>query len=71
MTIEQLTKIGQALYGTQWQSNLAKSLNIDSRRVRQWLNNERPLPDWLNNELCNLLQQNITDCQACLDELKS
>lgn len=70
MTLEQLTAVGQALYGTQWQSNLARSLNIDSRRVRQWLNNERPLPEWLDAELRKLLEQNIKECQQCLDNLQ-
>lgn len=66
MTKEQLTEIGQALYGTQWQSDLARALNIDSRRVRQWLNDERPLPDWLGGELKVMLTDNIDQCQKCL-----
>lgn len=66
MTKEQLITIGQALYGTQWQSNLARALNIDSRRVRQWLNDERPLPDWLSGEIKNILTDNIAECQKCL-----
>lgn len=69
MTKEQLTAIGQALYGTQWQSDLARALNIDSRRVRQWLNDERPLPDWLDAELKTLLTKNIAACQQCLNSI--
>lgn len=63
LTTNQLTAIGVALYGTQWQSDLARALNVDSRRVRQWLNNERPIPEWLPNELNVLLSKNIDDCQ--------
>ncbi|AKG07048.1 hypothetical protein AAX06_01335 [Moraxella bovoculi] len=70
MTKEQLTEIGQTLYGTQWQSDLARALNIDSRRVRQWINDERPLPDWLGGELKVLLTDNISQCQKCLLWLK-
>lgn len=66
MNKETLTAIGQVLYGTQWQSDLARALNIDSRRIRQWLNNERPIPDWLNKELKRLLLANIDECQKCI-----
>lgn len=66
MNKETLTAIGQVLYGTQWQSDLARALNIDSRRIRQWLNNERPIPDWLNKELKRLLLVNIDECQKCI-----
>lgn len=66
MTIEHLTKIGIALYGTQWQSDLARALDIESRRIRQWLKEERPLPNWLENELNSLLAEKITLCQALL-----
>lgn len=63
MNKEMLINVGQALYGTQWQSDLARALSIDSRRVRQWLNDERPMPKWLPNELAGLLAKNIDDCQ--------
>ncbi len=66
MTKDQLSTIGTALYGTQWQSDLARALDIDSRRVRQWLNDERPLPDWLDGELNQLLQDKITLCQSLI-----
>ncbi|MBE9597166.1 hypothetical protein [Moraxella sp. K2450] len=56
----------RALYGTQWQSDLARALGIDSRRVRQWLNDERGLPDWLDNELQTLLDNKIRQCQALM-----
>ncbi|OOS03287.1 hypothetical protein SAMN02745664_12328 [Moraxella cuniculi DSM 21768] len=70
MSKDKLTAIGQALYGTQWQSDLARALNIDSRRVRQWLNDERGLPDWLEGELNRLLTDKITLCQSLLDIAK-
>ncbi|UYZ74519.1 helix-turn-helix domain-containing protein [Moraxella bovis] len=66
MTPDQLTAIGTALYGTQWQSDLARALNVDSRRVRQWLKEERPIPDWLDDELKVLLNEKISLCQSLL-----
>lgn len=70
MTPEQLTAAGRALYGEQWQSNLARRLNIDSRRIRQWLKGERPLPEWLPSELAALLQANIAECARVLNDIK-
>lgn len=69
LTTDQLTAIGQALYGTQWQSDLARALDVNSRRVRQWLNDERPIPEWLSNELMGLLDKNIDECQRLQMEL--
>lgn len=71
LTITQLTAIGQALYGTQWQSDLARALSVDSRRVRQWLNDERPIPEWLSSELNTLLTKNIDDCRHLQQALAS
>lgn len=71
MNKETLTAIGQVLYGTQWQSDLARALNIDSRRIRQWLNEERPIPDWLNEELKRLLLVNIDESHKYLKGLSN
>lgn len=71
ITKDLLIKVGQALYGTQWQSDLARALDVDSRRVRQWLNDERPIPEWLLSELNTLLTKNIDDCQRLLQVLAS
>ncbi|MCG7412051.1 helix-turn-helix domain-containing protein [Moraxella nonliquefaciens] len=71
ITKDLLIKVGQALYGTQWQSDLARALDVDSRRVRQWLNDERPIPEWLSSELNALLTKNINDCQHLQQALAS
>lgn len=35
---DELTEIGRAMYGDQWQSALARDLNLsDARRIRYWL----------------------------------
>jgi hypothetical protein len=37
--------IGEALFGSQWQSDLAKALGVSSRTVRRWVASEdRPRP---------------------------
>ena len=42
--------IGEALFGSQWQSDLAEALGVSSRTVRRWLASEdRPRPGiWRN-----------------------
>lgn len=40
-----LRKVGEALYGERWQTDIARDLGLsDARRVRQWLSNDRPIP---------------------------
>ncbi|WP_230657759.1 helix-turn-helix domain-containing protein [Psychrobacter sp. I-STPA10] len=69
MDIELLEAIGNTLYGDQWQTNLARSLDIDSRRVRQWINKERPIPDWLAKECKILLEKNKLECEELIKKL--
>lgn len=57
MTIEQLEQAGRLLYGDQWQSNMARDLNIDSRRIRQWASGERSVSDWVLVEIQALLDK--------------
>lgn len=52
---EDLRKTGEALFGATWQSELARQLGInDSRRVRQWLAGERPIPAGIWLELAEI-----------------
>jgi len=41
---EILADMGQTLYGTRWQSDLARALGVGDRRVREWVNGERSIP---------------------------
>ena len=64
MTINQLTIAGQLLYGDQWQANLARSLNVDVRRIRHWTAGTRPISDFVDKEVRQLLinkQKQIDD----------
>lgn len=58
MTIEQLEQAGRLLYGDQWQANLARDFDIDSRRIRQWLSGDRPISDWVQGDVIKLLKAN-------------
>lgn len=64
MTIDQLIAAGQLLYGDQWQANLARSLDVDVRRIRHWTAGTRPISDFVDAEIKQLLtdkQKNIED----------
>lgn len=68
---DELTLIGKALYGEQWQTNLARDLNLsDARRVRAWLKGERKIPRGIWFELGSLLEQRKLTINAILDRIK-
>jgi len=67
MTKDQLHTIGRALYGSQWQTEIAKNIinldgvPLDCRRVRQWACGARPVPGWLLPELKVLAQKRMQE----------
>ncbi|WP_240019695.1 hypothetical protein [Mannheimia haemolytica] len=45
------------MYGTQWQSNLARDLRLsDARRVREWVAGERKIPFGVWADLTELVK---------------
>ena len=54
---EKLTECGIALYGQTWQTQLGNALGTDSRRIRQWLAGERPVPVGVWNDIKILAEQ--------------
>jgi hypothetical protein len=71
MTPEQLRQAGELLYGNQWQSDLARAIDVDSRRIRQWLSSQRPIPVGLWLEIIELLKKNSSDTATYADNLKA
>lgn len=70
ITIELLTQIGEALYGTQWQTDLARALGLkDPRSIRYWVSGNRPIPKNLAPELIALLKSNEKDIQHLIELL--
>ena len=67
MTKDQLHAIGRALYGTQWQTELARNIvnldgvELDKRRVQQWACGARPVPEWLLPELKKLAAKKLEE----------
>lgn len=57
MTPAILRRVGEALYGPRWQSDMARALKInDSARIREWMRGARPIPD-LTSDLLVLLDE--------------
>ena len=66
---EQLARAGQLLYGSRWQSDLARALGVNDRRVRQWMAGERPIPPGIWADIARLLRERQTDSADLLREL--
>ena len=68
--VAELRKVGEALFGNQWQTDLARALGLSSpRRVRQWLSGDRPIPVGVWADVCDLLRQRQMTIDRVLDEL--
>ena len=69
MTPELLTEIGEALYGNQWQTDLARDLDVAVRTVQRWLSGERAIPAGLSDDLRPLLAARGKTIEALIHRL--
>lgn len=69
MTREQLTAVGEALYGLRWQAALSRDLNVALRTVQRWDAGERGIPDTLSDDLRALLKQRRIDIDDLLKSI--
>jgi hypothetical protein len=60
-----LVECGEALYGPQWQSALARDLGISGRTMRRWVAGTTDAPAGLHVDLLRLTQERA----AVLDSL--
>lgn len=51
-----LESIGQALYGSRWQSDMARAIDVDDRTVRRWVYGGK-IPDGVFVDLMRILQE--------------
>lgn len=70
MHTDELRAAGEALYGEQWQSDLARALGIAPRRVREWIERDAP-PRWVRAEIYALLMAKSRETAAMATELIS
>jgi len=64
-----LIQCGQALYGQQWQSALARDLGVSDRTVRRWVAGERGAPVGVYLDLLRLTQEHARVLDAVADRL--
>ncbi|NPE57714.1 transcriptional regulator [Dickeya dadantii] len=64
-----LASAGEALYGQQWQSALARELDVDSRRIRHWMSGERPIPAGIRAEIAALCKRRTIALSKITEEI--
>lgn len=64
-----LRAVGEALYGDMWQSNLARDLGVNSRRVREWLAGERRTPSGVWADIAALLSERQAKIASLLADM--
>ena len=70
MTHDQLHTIGRTLYGSTWQTELARNIvnldgkELDHRRVKQWACGARPIPEWILPKLKELAEKRLLQLEA-------
>jgi hypothetical protein len=68
---KELRKSGEALFGQRWQTDLARALDVDSRRIRQWIKGERPLPKTIDQDILALLKQRQQKISQLLEDFEN
>ncbi len=67
---DRLVRVGEALYGPRWQSDLARALEVNDRRVRAWLLAERTIPPGVWLDLAKLASGRAAVLDALAAELR-
>ncbi|HMQ73262.1 MAG TPA: hypothetical protein PKA84_01395 [Rubrivivax sp.] len=60
-----LAEAGEALYGPQWQSELARQLGVNDRTVRRWVAGVTPVPSGVYVDLLRM----VVERHAQLEDL--
>jgi hypothetical protein len=67
---ELLKRTGEALYGPQWQSAIARDLDISDRHVRRMAAGEQPLKPGMATDLLRLTLERAAALDSLTEELK-
>lgn len=66
-----LIEVGQALYGQQWQSALARDLAISDRTMRRWAAGAQDVPSGLHIDLLRLCVERAAALELLAERLRS
>lgn len=70
MGSKEIRKSGEVLFGPRWQTDLAKALDVESRRVRQWIAGDRKLPNTIYGDIIRLLKDRLSKIEAVLRSIE-
>lgn len=65
-----LEKVGVALYGSRWRSDVSRDLNVSDRAMRRWISGQNSVPVGVLNDLAELCSQRMVCLNTVLNELK-
>lgn len=71
MTPDLLREAGEALFGAQWQSELARGLDVAVRTVQRWASGASAMPTGLPNDIRALGDERIEAWRAVREKLPS
>lgn len=66
-----LRDTGKALYGTRWQTDLARDLGVADRTVRRWVAGVDDLPAGVALDLWRLCEERAAALDAVIGRLKA
>lgn len=64
-----IVAIGLALWGTRWQSDMARDLGVSDRTVRRWVAGDH-VPPGIYADLAEIARERRTDIDALLWEME-
>lgn len=67
---ELLAECGEAMYGQQWQSALARDLGVSDRTMRRWVAGTTDVPQGLYVDLLRLTQERAAHLDALAPRLR-
>lgn len=70
MTPALLRDVGEALYGSQWQTGLARDLGVAERTVRRWKTGKSRMPEGLWDDIGTLLNERVQIMEALTVRLR-
>lgn len=70
ITPDELARIGEALYGPQWQNPLARALDINERAVRYFLSGERPVHVGIATDILMLIEDQEVELHDIAKQLR-
>lgn len=66
-----LVETGEALYGPQWQSALARDLGVADRTVRRWVAGTTAIPAGVHVDLVRLAIERAARLDSLADRLRA